>query len=474
MTINVDIRTRAWQAALACSALLLGLLCAYQPKYAAVAIVSGIVVALALSDLAVGLCVFTLVAFLDVLPAYSGSLSVTKVIGLLLALGWLRNIAIHPQRRRLLDREPLLVAVMLALAGWTLLSALWAEQSSSWFDASQSWLLDLALFAIVFAAVRERRHVTWLFVAFIAGALVAAAYGLVAAPPPAVGDRLSGALGPNGLGNTMTVAIVLAASLGARHDWTRAKRALAFAAAGICMIILFLTVSREAMVGLGAALILTPLVVNRQQRAKAVGLVVAGIAVAAVYLALFAPSALSRFTTTDPTGSGRTDIWTVGWRMVQAHPIQGVGAGNFPVASVHFLLEPGTITFSRYIVDQPKVAHNIYLEALAELGIVGLLGFLAIVAICVGCAARAARLFSQNGDPDGATMARGLLIGLIAILVSEFFGSGLFLKELWLLLAMGPALAAVAAGGGSRAVPLPGVTRDPDERVRAVPPSAPL
>jgi putative inorganic carbon (HCO3(-)) transporter len=134
----------------------------------------------------------------------------------------------------------------------------------------------------------------------------------------------------------------------------------------------------------------------------------------------------------------------VGWRMVKAHPLDGVGAGNFQVSSIHFLLQPGTIRFSIYIVDQPKVAHNIYLQVLAELGIVGLLPFLAILGICVSCAVRAASRFDEIGDRQGGALARGLLLAMVAMLASQFFGSELFLKELWLLLASGPAVLAIA------------------------------
>jgi O-antigen ligase len=452
MTTNADIRMRIWQAGLAASALGLGLLAGYQPKYAAAAVIATIVAALSISDLAVGLCVFTIVAFLDVLPAYGGSLSISKLAGLVLLLGWIRNMAIRGNERRLIARHPALVALMIGLVVWELLSALRAEQLSSWLDATQSWILDLALFPIVFAALRERRHVTWLFVTFILGALLAAAYGLFVAPPPAVGDRFSGALGPNGLGNTMTVATILAASLGTRRDFRPSRRALAWAAALICMVIVFLTVSREAIVGLTVVLLLTPLIVGRHQRAKAMGVVVLAVTVAVMYFAVFAPaSALDRFTTSDTTGSGRTDIWTVGWRMVKAHPIDGVGAGNFQVSSIHYLLQPGTIRFSIYIVDQPKVAHNIYLQVLAELGIVGLLLFLAILGICVSCAVRAASRFEEDGDLQGAALARGLLLALVAMLASQFFGSELFLKELWLLLASGPAVLAIAEAGSARA-----------------------
>ena len=49
-------------------------------------------------------------------------------------------------------------------------------------------------------------------------------------------------------------------------------------------------------------------------------------------------------------GSGRTDIWTVGTRMVRAHPLTGIGLGNFQNTSIHYLLRPGEITRSELTV----------------------------------------------------------------------------------------------------------------------------
>ena len=42
--------------------------------------------------------------------------------------------------------------------------------------------------------------------------------------------------------------------------------------------------------------------------------------------------------TTVNGGSGRSDIWKVGWRMVEDKPVIGVGSGNFNVSSIHYLL----------------------------------------------------------------------------------------------------------------------------------------
>jgi O-antigen ligase len=142
-------------------------------------------------------------------------------------------------------------------------------------------------------------------------------------------------------------------------------------------------------------------------------------------------------------GTGRTDIWKVGLRMVKAHPVRGVGSGNFKISSIHYVLQPGTIRYD-YFIGHPKVAHNMYLHVLAELGIVGLLLFMSIIGFAVNCAFRAAKKFAASGDEDLDLLTRAVMLAVLGMLAADFFLSGQLSKQLWLLLGLGPALLAVA------------------------------
>jgi O-antigen ligase len=113
-------------------------------------------------------------------------------------------------------------------------------------------------------------------------------------------------------------------------------------------------------------------------------------------------------------------------------------------------------------VDEPKVAHNIYLEVLAELGIVGLTLFGLIVVASVRSARAAAQVSGRRADRESELLSRGLLLALLAMLVAAFFSSELFSKQLWILLALAIAMRSFADGGrlsepGPRAArPAPG------------------
>src|SRR3712207_7409180 len=60
-------------------------------------------------------------------------------------------------------------------------------------------------------------------------------------------------------------------------------------------------------------------------------------------------------------GTGRTDLWRVGWRMVLDHPL-GVGLDNFRGVSADYALSPGGIERINQFVDTPIVAHNTFLQ----------------------------------------------------------------------------------------------------------------
>ena len=143
-------------------------------------------------------------------------------------------------------------------------------------------------------------------------------------------------------------------------------------------------------------------------------------------------------------GTGRVDIWTVGWRMVEAHPVEGVGAGNFTTASIHYLLEPGAILRADFIVDQPKVAHNTYLQVLAELGLVGFLLFMTILLFSLVCAFKAHKVAAEAGDRELDIVARATVVALLALYTAYFFVSRDYGKQLWLLLALCPVMLEIA------------------------------
>jgi O-antigen ligase len=339
---------------------------------------------------------------------------------------------------------------------WAALGMTWARRPDLTENMVFTLIQNATLFPIVFVAVREPRHARRVCAAFVVGALLTALYGLVtnAGADPTGEDRLATAgINPNQLGGYLAVAAILAAMLACNRRLSKAGRAGWAAAAVLSLPLQLLTGSRGALLGMAAALLAAPFLVRRSSRAAVGALVILAILLGGASFVTIVPQAVvQRVTTVQNGGSGRTDIWRMGWRMVQAHPLTGVGAGNYSVSTIDYLLRPGAVQRPNYIVDEPKVAHNVYLEVLAEFGAPGLALFAAFVGGGLLACTAAARAAVRRREPETELLARGVMLALVAMLLSAFFSSELFNKPLWLLLALALAVRSFAeAPEGSRA-----------------------
>jgi O-antigen ligase len=194
---------------------------------------------------------------------------------------------------------------------------------------------------------------------------------------------------------------------------------------------------------LAVALIAAVLLGGRRRGTMLIAALVA-VMITVFYFATIAPQDVKERVTHPQGGTGRVDIWKVGWRMVEANPIHGVGSGNFQTSSIHYLLEPGKLARSDFIVNTPKVAHNTYLQVLAELGIVGFGLFVTVLLFGFVCAFKAHRAAAAAGDRELDIIARATVVALVALFAAYFFVSRDFGKQLWLLLSLGPVMLEIA------------------------------
>jgi O-antigen ligase len=428
-------------------ALVLGIVAGGKPPLAIAAALGAACAALMLSALPAGVVLFTVVMFF---PLLGGSISAAKFTGLLLALSWLATVVLRQEQPSLVATRPRFALALILFVAWAALGITWAERPDLAAGAVFTLILNSALFPIVFAAVREPRHARQVCAAFVAGALLTAVYGLLTGADSGEEGRLATAgLNPNQLAGYLAVASILAATLACDRRLTATARAAWAGAAALCLPLQLLTGSRGALLGLAAALLAAPFLVRRSNRAAVGALVALAVVLGAASLATVVPDAVVQRTTSVQGGSGRTDIWRMGWRMVQAHPLTGVGADNFSISTVDYLLRPGATQRAIYIVDEPKVAHNVYLEVVAEFGAPGMLLFAAIVTGGLLACLAAARAAVRRRERETELLARGLLLALIAMLASAFFSSELFNKPLWMLLALAVAVRSFAEEGGS-------------------------
>lgn len=460
MTARIDLESWALPAVVAALAVLLGFTAGVAPQLAIGASFAVAFVILVVTDLVWGLAVFTFFAFLEIVPFGGPALSVTKLLGGLLLISWLMSIT---SGRRAWVAWPLIrrAAVLLtALVGWTLLSATWAEQPGTALSSVSRLALNAIMFVIVLTAVTKRRDLIRLVAAFVAGATIAALYG-IAAPGQFEADfgRLeSAALDPNELAALLIPALLICifVAVGFRKPVTRL---LAGGLAGICGLTILLTVSRGGLVAAFAALGIACLVAGRWRWRM---MLVAGTVLASgfIYFAGFASQGAVDHLQSTTQGNerlteGRLTIWQVAWRMAEANPVHGVGAGNFSNTATDYVLVAGNTPRTDFIVDKAAVVHNTFLGTLTELGIIGLSLLLVLIALCLGSLLRAARIFKRIGDSQMEVLSRALFAGLAGILVASFFISNEYSKALWLMLSLGPTTLSVArrmaAGDGPAA-----------------------
>jgi O-antigen ligase len=198
--------------------------------------------------------------------------------------------------------------------------------------------------------------------------------------------------------------------------------------------------------GLIAALIALAVALIMLRGRRVAVLLVAGLAIGVMAVwGLGAPTAVERLATVDQDrGTGRIELWRAGWETAKEAPLAGVGLNNFMAETPRYARELDSLRFSEYLTRRPTYVHNQPLQMVADTGIVGLGLFLAVIVGSLLAARRAARRFEALGERALALLSQAAVIAMAAMLAALLFISNGHDRRLWLLLALGPALLAVA------------------------------
>lgn len=233
---------------------------------------------------------------------------------------------------------------------------------------------------------------------------------------------------PNPYAAYLNLALPIALAL-VLFSRDRRQQCVAGAASVLLIGAEYLAHSRGAMLGLAAAMFVLVVLGLRRERLALVLAAALAPLIALAWLAGAIParlvSAITRqFHVAGTTVCGRVDAsdfstveriahWVAGLRMFAAHPILGVGAGNYAAAYPRFAC-----------ADWPEAlghAHNYYINTAAELGVIGLVAFLALVACVLHLGWRASHRVALDaklgGNPGGAETRRLFAIALLAALI---------------------------------------------------------
>lgn len=174
-----------------------------------------------------------------------------------------------------------------------------------------------------------------------------------------------------------------------------------------------------------AAMVVGPivwLVIVRPRFALFAGLLLAVLAYT------FAPSVVrQRFQSTSGGELAiRSDIWAAAVDIYEQHPILGVGVNNFSVAYAQLPVVPANATQRRLLQGEellvPPHAQNLYLNILAEEGLIGLIAFI----LFAGASVRRAFVGSRSDDPLTRAVCLGIGSGMTALAVHSLLDVGFY------------------------------------------------
>ncbi|TQM79101.1 O-antigen ligase-like membrane protein [Saccharothrix saharensis] len=337
-----------------------------------------------------------------------------KVPPALLVATW---AVVRVRQRRAPEPHPAHL-VLAALA--VVLLASWAVHAGGPYATGYAlrWLPFLVVAVVLIDVVSREVPVRAVLAASVAGAVVAAVGALLGMVAEGQ-TRAAGPLeDPNDLAYFLVAALPLLVAL--RHRALTAVAAVVLAAGAAA------TFSRGGALALTAAV--AWLLARRALPLRALAGGVAALAVLGVAAVLFAGPELDR-AVREKTHVAGTNVdtrelrWQAAARMVADHPALGVGPGGFregyPAASRNAEID-----------EQSPVAHNMYLEVAAELGVPGFALFVALLALTAVVSERVRR---TTPDPMPVLAVQA---SLIAVVVASTFLSQQYYLPLWSLVAV--------------------------------------
>lgn len=205
-----------------------------------------------------------------------------------------------------------------------------------------------------------------------------------------------------------------------------------FCAISLLLILIAFTLasSRGGLVGLCVEIAYLILRSGKSRKAAIVAVLIL------LPLLLFSPaSPLSRFLHPDYADKVgiqiRWDFWKVGLKMIQNHPLTGIGLGNFTEYSNMFIFGVGR---------RQGIACNTFLELGAELGFLGVLAYCMIL---WGALRSAGKLRAEGRKCKNMSVlytGEAMQAGLLGFIPGALFVSAEYQKPFWVIIALAAAV----------------------------------
>ena len=306
---------------------------------------------------------------------------------------------IGPSYERLKENA-ISVALLALFVCWTLLSVVWASDHYQALHLAMQWSCYLAFFVLLLVVQPRTIRKSIPILTVVVWILVIASVLETWFGAPITDGSLRVAVKPilrasGTFGELMGVCSVLFA--GGSLSVRRVRHAVILGATSVgCWLATLQSIERAPFIGttIGLFVLLTVAAVNREPRRKR-RVVLITIALFAVFVSQSLPvtasgeglstaGRLQQSLQHDSNTHARLLLWAVGFEMLKAHPLTGVGGGNYQVnyddALAKFAAEhpdSSLVQLNDHLL--PIYAHNEYVQMLAELGAIGFLFFAGFV-----------------------------------------------------------------------------------------------
>ncbi len=368
---------------------------------------------------------------------FVGELTVTKYLGLACVLIAAAYLGFRRGRLRLF-------ATAQAFLFWSLMA--WITFSYFYQHAPIPWQLSpmftyvsvMVLFFITLILVDSPQRLLYCALSAIASVAIASLYVLREwqkyhgafsefRPGWVVGDS-------NYFSVSVLICVPLALLYGLSAHRPRWQRWFCLACLTVTLPAMILGASRGGFLGLIAVV---AFVLMRSRYGKKALFLVAALVLPLALVASVSPleRLLHPNASDQAAAQDRLDLWAAGLNMIKAHPLNGIGLGNFKFQVENYEHTADKVDF---------IAHNAYLEYASELGIPAALLFVGMIAAAFFRLGRERKRLRSLPDDTLFLACGGLQAGLIGYCLSVCFVSGEFQKLFWLAMFLSMAIPPLA------------------------------
>ena len=351
---------------------------------------------------------------------FLGAATLIKYLGLvcvLYAILHLANRASSPHYLRTIQARLFLVFLLLTFISYWFMGPAFSIRTSPFI----SYLSMAFLFFVVLGIVDTIRRLRWTLLASVAAMGWASQFVVrdwirhpMWRPGGATGDANYFALD--------ACLVLPLAYLLARHSRIRWERMFALGCLVVTFVATVLSASRGGFIALTVAAVW--LILHSPRRLRNFVVLVILMTPPLLLLPMSPIRRLMHPQASDVTGEvDRRASWTAGMRMIQRHPLMGIGLGEFKPQMLGYA-DPG-VGFS-------SIAHNTYIEVAAETGLPTFIVFLAMLFFAYRTLSRVRRRASDSGPPLVYLAATGIQAGFVGFLAGAIFLSAEYMKLFWL------------------------------------------